>query len=153
MQCISLPGPGTSAIQLEAFKKLLLALAIDPRNVARGTGSFHAPPSAVVASLPRHRRDGLATLARAYVDLVNALERFDSAAVLKSAAEHAALFERDGNAGLVHVVVADKMPLLQLLRLRRVYAAVPLAVVAKTLGVKVDGVVGAVFRTVRQACS
>ena len=148
MQCISLPGPGTSAIQLEAFKKLLLTLVIDPLNIARASGSFHTVPTGVTATLPRHRRDGLSSLARPYVDFVKAIESLDATAARKVVGDHRVVFERDGNAGLAQTAIDGSLPLRQLLLLRRVYSVAPLSVVAKALGVSGDGVEEVLVRTV-----
>lgn len=136
LQCVSLPGPGTSAIQVEAYKKLLLTLMIDPRNIAQSTGSLFITSSAVTASLPRHRRDGLLSIARGYVDFCRAFECLDAILIRKLVTEHSTIFERDGNNGLVHTVLDSTLPLRQLLQLRRVYSVVPLGIVVTELGLQ-----------------
>ena len=150
MQCLALPGPATSEVQVEAFKKLLLVLLIDPTNVAQHSGHLHVSPAALVTSLQRHRREVLVSAARQYVDFSKALAANDVHTVRKLASEQTAVFEKDGNEGLVHSATYAALPHRLLLELRSVYASAPLAVVADALGLtgNLDAAEAAVFQAV-----
>lgn len=148
--CIGLPGPATSEVQVEAAKKILLVLCIDPSNIDQRTGDLHMNPGVVISAWPRHRREVLASQSRQYVDLSKLVAAADTAAARKLAAEQDAVFEKDGNGGLVHTAINSALPFRLLLQLRRVYTAVPLAMVATTLEELADaaGVEAVVVRTV-----
>jgi hypothetical protein len=150
LQCIGLPGPATSEVQVEAAKKILLVLCIDPSNIDQRTGDLHMNPGVVISAWPRHRREVLVSQSRQYVDLSKLVAAADTAAARKLAAEQDAVFEKDGNGGLVHTAINSALPFRLLLQLRRVYTAVPLAMVATTLEELADaaGVEAVVVRTV-----
>jgi hypothetical protein len=133
-QCLSLPGPATADVQHEAFKKALLILCIDPCNVAQASGDLHVGPVVLINSVPRHRREALASQGRPYMDLAKAVAGRDATAARAIAAEQSAVFEKDGNMGLVRATLDVALPFRQLLQLRRVYSTVYLSTVAEALG-------------------